>query len=149
MPRNRKPEPSGDYQVGYGKPPQHTRFKPGQSGNPKGRRKGVRNLKSILEEELYRPVTVMDGGKRRTVPILSLVLRQSMAKAAKGETRVLTPLIPLMQRAGLIAGEEVAEAMTQTPLSADEQALLLEALAEMKTEEEGAVEDVVECEAER
>ena len=32
------------YEVGYGRPPQHTQFRPGQSGNPAGRRKGVRNL---------------------------------------------------------------------------------------------------------
>jgi len=137
MPRDRKSKPPGDYQVGYGKPPTHSRFKPGQSGNPKGRKKGVRNLKSILEEELFRPVSVQEGGKRRTIPILSLVIRQSMAKAAKGETRALTALIPLVQRAGLITADEVAEAVTQAPLSTDEEALLLEALAEMKAEIEG------------
>jgi hypothetical protein len=42
---------SGDYQVGYGKPPKHTQFKPGKSGNPQGRPKGTKNLKTDLIAE--------------------------------------------------------------------------------------------------
>lgn len=132
MPRDRKLE--GEYAVGYGKPPQHTRFKPGQSGNPKGRRKGVLNLKSVLEQELFRPVAIQEGGKRRNVPILTVVIRQSLAKAAKGETRALTALLPIIQRAGLIADDEVAAPVAQLPLSAAEEADLREALAEWRAE---------------
>ncbi len=43
---------TGGYDVGYRKPPKHTRFKPGQSGNPRGRPKGTKNLKTDLIEEL-------------------------------------------------------------------------------------------------
>ncbi|MDP4026661.1 DUF5681 domain-containing protein [Methylobacterium sp. NEAU 140] len=135
MPRERKP--TGDYEVGYGRPPKHTRFRPGQSGNPKGRRKGVRNLKGVLEEELFRPITVQEGGRRRTVPILAVVVRQALAKAAKGETRALTPLLPIIQRAGLVEGGEIAEAVAQLPLSVDEEADLREALAEWRAERPG------------
>ena len=42
---------SDDYEVGYKKPPIHTRFKPGVSGNPKGRPKGTKNLATDLAEE--------------------------------------------------------------------------------------------------
>lgn len=134
MPRDRNSTPPGDYEIGYGKPPRHTRFKPGQSGNPNGRKKGVRTFKTVLEEELYRPVSVQEGGKQRMRPILSVILRQALAKAAKGETRALMPIIPLVQRAGLIGGEEPNVAIVQAPLSADEQALLREALAEVRAE---------------
>jgi hypothetical protein len=36
--------PGGEYAVGYGRPPQHTQFQPGRSGNPKSRAKGSKNL---------------------------------------------------------------------------------------------------------
>jgi hypothetical protein len=67
----RKPLASGGgerngYEVGYGKPPRHSQFQPGQSGNPRGRRKGLRNLKTDVQQALSAPVTVMEGGHRRT-----------------------------------------------------------------------------------
>ena len=45
-------ESDGGNEVGYRKPPMHTRFKPGQFGNPRGRPKGTKNLKTDLQEEL-------------------------------------------------------------------------------------------------
>jgi hypothetical protein len=45
-----------DYQVGYGKPPKDTRFKKGQSGNPRGRAPGAKNLKTLLIDTLNEPV---------------------------------------------------------------------------------------------
>jgi hypothetical protein len=45
-------ESTADYDVGHAKPPKHTRFQPGQSGNPRGRPKGTKNLKTDLIEEL-------------------------------------------------------------------------------------------------
>ena len=41
-----------DYEVGYGKPPRHTRFTKGRSGNPRGRSPGAKNLKTLLSEAL-------------------------------------------------------------------------------------------------
>lgn len=52
----------GDYEVGYGRPPEQHRFKRGQSGNPRGRPKGARGFKTMLEEELSGTVTVSSGG---------------------------------------------------------------------------------------
>jgi Family of unknown function (DUF5681) len=80
MPRNRKgrltPPPSPEappYEVGYCKPPIAPRFKPGRSGNPKGRPKGARNklpalheerLKTIIITEAYRTIKVSEGSGR-------------------------------------------------------------------------------------
>jgi hypothetical protein len=56
---------SGGYPVGYGKPPKHTQFKPGKSGNPQGRPKGTKNLKTDLAEELCEKILVHEGGQAR------------------------------------------------------------------------------------
>ena len=57
------PDNKGDFEVGYGKPPRHTRFKTGRSGNPRGRRKGQRNLAAVLREVLRQTVKVKRGEK--------------------------------------------------------------------------------------
>ena len=50
------------YDVGFGKPPKNSRFKPGQSGNPKGRPKGAKGLRTELKEELSERISVTEGG---------------------------------------------------------------------------------------
>ena len=54
-----------DYEVGYRKPPKHTRFKPGRSGNPRGRAKETRNLRTDLVDELAERILISEGGRRR------------------------------------------------------------------------------------
>src|SRR5258707_14185668 len=56
------PDNQRDYEVGYRKPPGHTRFKKGQSGNPKGRPAGAKNLSTLLSEALNEPVVVTENG---------------------------------------------------------------------------------------
>jgi Family of unknown function (DUF5681) len=84
------------YVVGHGKPPEATRFKPGQSGNPRGRPKGKKNksdapqherLKSIILEEAYRTIKVNDGPSQVTVPMAQAVMRSLAVTAAEGNTR--------------------------------------------------------------
>ena len=60
-------ESDGGYEVGYGKPPKHTQFEPGQSGNPRGRPKGTKNLKTDLMEELGEKILVREGEQARRV----------------------------------------------------------------------------------
>lgn len=75
---------SKTYKVGYGKPPQASQFKKGQSGNPKGRQKGSRNLATLLDQELARPVMVTEAGKRKTYRKAELIVRMQVDKAANG-----------------------------------------------------------------
>ncbi|MDU8926268.1 DUF5681 domain-containing protein [Alisedimentitalea sp. MJ-SS2] len=84
------------YEVGYSKPPAHSRFKPGQSGNPCGRPKGAKNkrpalneerLKDIILDEAYREISVRDGNRNATVPMAQAVIRAMSVKAAKGDHR--------------------------------------------------------------
>ncbi len=89
-PALKKPVPATNYQVGYGKPPVHSRFPRGRSGNPRGRPKGARNrdtipglreekLKTLILEEAYRPVTVNDPGGKLTIPMAQALARPGSA----------------------------------------------------------------------
>src|SRR5260221_7205887 len=74
------------YKVGYGKPPSHTRFRKGVSGNPGGRPRGmtVGRAKRLALQEAYRPITVQEGDKVRTLPTIQVVMRQQARSAVKG-----------------------------------------------------------------
>jgi Family of unknown function (DUF5681) len=61
-------EPSAvNGRVGYGRPPMTTRFRPGQSGNPRGRPKGARNLSTIVAAALSERVAINENGRRRQI----------------------------------------------------------------------------------
>jgi hypothetical protein len=87
-----------NYEIGYGKPPKHTRFKPGQSGNPRGRPNGTRNLKTDLAEELAQRIAINEGGRRLAVSKQRGMLKQLMAKALKGDVRAANTVIGLVER---------------------------------------------------
>ena len=87
-----------DYEVGYGKPPKHSRFPPGQSGNPKGRRKGSRGLKSDLEAELNAVHTITnskDGSKMKDRQ-QRLAIKTLCRRAALGDLKAQGILFPLI-----------------------------------------------------
>ncbi len=81
---------SGDYEIGYKRPPRHTRFEKNRSGNPNGRPKGTKNLKTELEEELRERIVVREGGKPKKVSKLRAILKGQAAKAAQGDTKAAT-----------------------------------------------------------
>lgn len=78
------------YQVGYGRPPKHTQFKPGESGNPRNRRK--RNSESfaqLIDKALSRQITVRTGGKPQRMTILDAVARRLIDAAALGRPEAI------------------------------------------------------------
>jgi hypothetical protein len=88
----------GDYEIGYGKPPKSTRFRPGQSGNPRGRTKGTANLKTDLVAELAERIDISEGGRRRAVSKQRGVLKQLVAKALRGDVRAANTVLGLVER---------------------------------------------------
>src|SRR5580700_2035665 len=90
-----------DYMVGYGKPPRHTRFKKGHSGNRKGRPQGAKNSATLLNEALSEPVIVTENGRRKTISKKQAILKQIVNKAASGDHRSIQLLllnqIPLIE----------------------------------------------------
>jgi len=92
MPREKR-----DYEVGYGKPPHRTRFKKGQSGNPRGRPSGSKNLSTLLSEALNEPVIVTENGRRRKISKRQAIIKQLVNQSAKGDWRAAKFLLDIVQ----------------------------------------------------
>jgi len=83
--------------VGYRRPPVGTRFRPGQSGNPRGRPKGARNLSAVVAAALSERVAVNENGRRRRITKLEAAVKQLVNRAASGEARATQLLLALVQ----------------------------------------------------
>ena len=110
---------SDDYEVGYGKPPKDSQFKPGQSGNPNGRSKGARNLKTEIREVMQSTVTVTQDGKRKKISTRKAVVLRLTEKALSGNVQATRVLIDLMKT---YDEEDVADVVED--LSQDDAAIL-------------------------
>jgi hypothetical protein len=83
------PEPK----VGYRRPPVRTRFKSGQSGNPKGRPKGAKNFQTVIATELNGAVQVTENGKRKTITKRQVIGKQLVNGAAAGDPKAIALLL--------------------------------------------------------
>jgi hypothetical protein len=75
------------YSTGYGKPPRDRQFKPGQSGNPKGRPKGAKNFATVFAEELRASIEVTENGKRKRISKQRAIAKRTINKAVTGDTK--------------------------------------------------------------
>jgi len=100
---------------GYGKPPKHSQFKKGCSGNPKGRPKGVASIKAVLTAELKETLTVTENGKECRVSKLEAVIK-SLTAAAMKDPRAIKTLLALMRQVGLGEEEEQDETVDEVDL---------------------------------
>lgn len=75
------------YEVGYGKPPRHTRFKPGVSGNPRGRSRRSKDIDTLFEQQLDQLVTVTREGRKARITLRELVVMNAVKAAANGDSR--------------------------------------------------------------
>jgi hypothetical protein len=90
--------PSRDYEVGYGRPPMATRFRPGGIGNPKGRPKKQKPVGQSIEAALMTRVTIEVNGRPRIVTALEVIIRNLVSAAARGDTRAINTLFTLRDR---------------------------------------------------
>ena len=98
-----------DYEIGYGKPPQNTRFKKGQSGNPRGRAPGAKDLKTLLIDTLNEPVVVTENGGRRTISKRQAIVEQLVNQSAKGDWRAVKLLVDMLHETEGGSEPEAAE----------------------------------------
>jgi hypothetical protein len=89
------------YDVGYGKPPRHSRFKPGRSGNRAGRERGSRDWKTILREIATREHWVDENGERKRRSTLELILLVVRNQAAAGNVRAIRAYEDICARHGV------------------------------------------------
>jgi hypothetical protein len=92
-------------EVGYRRPPKHARFRAGQSGNPGGRRRGVRNLMTDVKRTLRVPVKVKESGRSRKISTQEGALMLLREKALQGDARALDRLLELARLFNNDAGE--------------------------------------------
>jgi len=85
---------SGDgYDVGYKKPPKATRFRRGQSGNPRGRPRGSKSFRTLIEAHYERKVTFLEDGKQKRITMKEAVVRRAFRAAiVDGDVRMLKEL---------------------------------------------------------
>jgi hypothetical protein len=100
----------GDYQIGYGKPPNQTRFRPGLSGNPRGRPRGAPagRAERLLLQEIYRLITVREGEQTLTLPTIQAMMRQLARIALKGNGAALRTYFGIVQAIDQRAARQAA-----------------------------------------
>jgi len=91
------PDDQRDYKVGYRKPPSHTRFVKGQSGNPRGRAPGAKNMKTLLTKALNELVVVTDNGGRRKVSKREAIITQLVNRSAKADFKAIQILLGMIR----------------------------------------------------
>jgi hypothetical protein len=121
-PDEQNPRPR-DGAVGYGKPPAHTRFRKGRSGNPGGRPRGITagRTTALALKELYRAVPVREGDKLIRMPAIQAVLRSKVALAAKGNGPAQRALI------------DIARTLEKEQVTGNEQVPTNKALSDLET----------------
>jgi Family of unknown function (DUF5681) len=95
--------------VGYGCPPVHSQFKPGQSGNPSGRPKGSQNLQTLFNKVLDEEISLRDGAEVKKITKAEAVVRSVVIAALKGDPRNVAILFRLAEQAGQFQDDNSAD----------------------------------------
>ena len=91
------PETPRDCVVGYGKPPVHSRFQKGRSGNPKGRPRGRRNMSTLLSATLNGWVTVVENGRRKKITKREAIVTQLVNKSASADLKATQIVLAMLR----------------------------------------------------
>ena len=115
MSEDRK-ETKGDYDIGWCKPPKHTQFKPGQSGNPRGRPKKNKDLNRLIQVELDATIPVQEAGRQKRITKREAIIKQLINRAIKGDPKATQFVLGHL--------EKNREVEPFTPTDADDVAVL-------------------------
>jgi hypothetical protein len=95
------------YSIGYGRPPINSRFKAGQSGNPKGRPKGSRNVMTELRKVYTETIVIGVGGKKRRLTRIQALLLSQWDRGIKGNERAAQAAIANAKALGVFDETEM------------------------------------------
>lgn len=126
---------SNSYEVGYGKPPKHTQFKPGYSGNKKDRPKGSANLFTAVEKLQNERVRIVHNGKQKSISVTEAILRKAGMDALNGNAKAQKIMLDYFEK-NERRKEELAQRVEA--LREDDRTLLAETIKEYM---EGNVND--------
>jgi hypothetical protein len=86
-----------NYEVGYGKPPRHTRFQKGRSGNPAGRPRGKKNLATLLSDALDQKIIVVESGRRKKISKREAIVTQLVNKSASADLKATQIVLAMLR----------------------------------------------------
>jgi len=126
-------EPSNEgtsqhYAVGYGKPPVRSRFRPGISGNAKGRPKNSKNLKTLIRQAMTATISIQEGASARRVSKIEGVVLRQLQNALKGDDRSAMAVIKMAMQMGFLEDTDTNR-VEPADLSASDEAILQQLLA--------------------
>jgi hypothetical protein len=104
-----------DYEVGYKRPPRKSQFRPGQSGNPKGRPKGSKNFATALNQELNNRVLITETGQQRRFSKREVVAKQLVNKAVSGDLKAIPVLLNQTREFEGVVGDFSNEEVIKRP----------------------------------
>ena len=135
------PQGSTDHAVGYGNPPLIRRFKSGLSGNPKGRRRGSKNRKTIVRAIMNELHTVTEDGRRRRRSTIELMLIALRNLAAEGNPRAFREYMKLLAKyEPQVSDSKVGYMIAPAPITEEEAIAMSE-----KLNEEGCAKHAERC----
>jgi hypothetical protein len=97
---SRKISSGGSYEVGYGKPPKANQFPKGQTGNPRGKRRGEENLVSVFKRHVLKRVKIKDGDQIRSIPLAEAVILKNYNAALQKNSFAMGNIYRLAEESG-------------------------------------------------
>lgn len=118
---------------GYGNPPKEHQFQKGKSGNPKGRPKGAKSIKTIVEDRLSQKIMVTIGGKKKSLTKKEAIIEHMIANALKGDSKARSEILKIT---ALIEASETKGDGGNLPPSEADYAVLRAAFKNVKWEDD-------------